>query len=142
MSLSVTVTPSVALPDLATVEAAAKQDQDRLPALIAETKKLFSDKLAGMNATEADVRKLIETHPKLADQQLRGFLSTIARYERELEVSSGLIEAYNRVKAKVDGGQAASMFEVVPREWGRTRLRQIVKIVDKDLLRLHQAGLV
>lgn len=139
MSLNVTVTPSVTLPDLASVEAVAKEAQERLGPLVAEVEKQHASRLKELGVTK---EQLVGLPPKVIDAQLRGKLNTARRYGAELERAKGLVESYKKVKAKIDAGQSASMFHVEERNWGRTRLRVRVKIVDADLLALHQAGLV
>lgn len=140
MSLNVTVIPKVALPDLASVEAAARGKLTQFDHLLQEVEGLISHKLGSLNMTEEQVRAL---PMKALDSQLRGFLKTRERYQREIETANKMVDAWNRVNARIQAGEMSSLFNVLDdRDWGRTRLRIYVRIADPDLLLLHRAGIV
>lgn len=138
MSLTVTVQTKVTLPDLADLEAAANAKLAKLQPLRAEVAKRLAERLKALKATSEHVEELVKTHPKLVDGQIRGKLATLARYDRDIAMWSGLVDAAKRVAGK----DQAKLFRVDQRPWGRTRSRLYVTIVDEDLLLLRRAGVL
>lgn len=135
MGLTVTVNAKVTLPDLTDLEAVAKEKIADLEPLRDDVSKRLDERLKALKVTR---EKIAELPPKLVDAQIRGKIGTLRRYDRDIAMWSGVVDAAKRVAAK----DQAKLFRVDQRAWGRTRSRVYVTIVDEDLLLLRRAGVL